>query len=132
MPALRPFEPPYDDETSRWGVHVTALGAHVGFTKAQIMATVSMDAGVWSDRERLLIRLVDALCDGSMDAETLMRVRATWSQAEQLEIASLVGFYHTISNIVALAELAPEPWAERLPDQERQRAATEPRSGRRT
>ena len=98
-----------------WGVHVAAFGTHVGFAEAQIPATVSNDHAVWSERERLLIRFVDALCRGPIDAATLTQVRATWNEAEQLEIASLVGFYHTISNVVTLAALEPEPWGARFP-----------------
>src|SRR5262245_54845048 len=94
-----------------WGVHVTAFAAHVGLTSEQVGATVTGDAeATWSERERLLVRLVDALCMGShIDPATLSATRDTWTEAEQLEIAALVGFYHTIANVVALAELEGEP-----------------------
>ena len=99
-----------------WGVHVTAFAAHIGFTQAEVETTFTGDDRVWNERERLLTSLVDALCRGErIDGEKLNSVRATWNEAEQLEIAALVGFYHTISNVVALAELECESWGARFP-----------------
>jgi alkylhydroperoxidase family enzyme len=100
-----------------WGVHVAAFAAHVGLTPEQVAGTAAADRDVaWNERERLLVSLVDGLCAGTpLDVATLCATRATWSEAEQLEIAALVGFYHTISNVVALAELDAEPWAAPFP-----------------
>lgn len=101
-----------------WGVHVTAFAVHVGLAHEQVAATVVRDSnGVWTGREALLVRVVDELCEHArLTAATLSEARAIWSEAQQLEIASLVGFYHTISFIVALAELEPEGWAAPFPD----------------
>src|SRR5215510_4234018 len=49
-----------------WGVHVAAFSKHVKLTPEQLHATVhgDADAACWSDEDRLLIRLCDALHEG--------------------------------------------------------------------
>ena len=46
-----------------WGVHVIAYGRRLGLSEDRIRSTALGDAGdrVWSDRQRLLLRLADEL-----------------------------------------------------------------------
>ena len=46
-----------------WGVHAVAFGRPLGMTEEQLRATVldGSDAPVWSERQRLLVRLADEL-----------------------------------------------------------------------
>jgi alkylhydroperoxidase family enzyme len=100
-----------------WGVHVTAFADHVGLSPEQVDDTLSPepDLALWSEAERWLMAIVDALsADGGLSAELVEAFRETWNEAEQLEILCLVGFYHTISFIARSADLELEPWAARF------------------
>jgi len=53
---------------------------------------------VWSDEERLLIRMVDELHDSaSLSDELWATLAAAFSVEQILELIALVGFYHTVS-----------------------------------
>src|SRR5881409_400519 len=56
-----------------WGVHVAFFAQRVALTPEQIRATVRGDASVpvWSDEERLLIRMVDELHDSASLSDAL-------------------------------------------------------------
>jgi alkylhydroperoxidase family enzyme len=101
-----------------WGVHVASLGAGAGLTQATIRATVEADAadGVWNDRDRLLVRLVDALHDRQRIPDGLWgELSAAWSAEQLIELIVTVGWYHLISFLANGTDLAPEPWAARWP-----------------
>lgn len=101
-----------------WGVHVTAFGAHVGFTEKQIAATKldPPDARCWPAEEALLLAVVDDICrDGRPAEERKGAFQETWSVEQQLEILALCGNYHTISFVAKTAELDLEDFAARFP-----------------
>ena len=56
-----------------WGVHAVAFGRPLGMSEEQLRATVTggPDAPVWSDRQRLLVRLADELHDTATVSESL-------------------------------------------------------------
>lgn len=101
-----------------WGVHVAAFGRQAGFTEAQIAAT-RLGGGeepIWSDEERLLLRVVDEICrDGRVSDDSLPKLQSVWSLEQQLEILALCGAYHTVSFVANTARLPPEPFAPRFP-----------------
>ena len=83
-----------------WGVHVAFFAQRVALTPEQLRATVHGDASdpVWSDEERLLIRMVDELHDSASLSDALWATLAAAFSVEQiLELIALVGFYHTVS-----------------------------------
>jgi alkylhydroperoxidase family enzyme len=97
-----------------WGVHVAFFAARAALTTEQVAATWRTDANdsVWSDEERLLIRLVDELHDSANISESLWTaLTATFSVDQILELIALVGFYHTVSFFANGLRLAPEPYA---------------------
>ncbi len=101
-----------------WGVHVTAFGSHVGFTEAQIAATRKLDHSVacWKDKEKLLIQVIDELCQDSLVAEeTYLRFQANWDLEQQLEIFALCGNYHTISFVANSARIETEVFGAMFP-----------------
>ena len=101
-----------------WGVHVATFSRLAGLSEAQVAATAIGTAAdpAWSPLEGQLVRVVDALVDGAThDAESRAFFDATYDASQQLEILSLVGFYHAISNIAQVAALEPEPGAARFP-----------------
>lgn len=100
-----------------WGVHVAAFAEHVGLDGKAVAATasVSQPAGVWTEREALLVRVVDELCaHGTLEDTTLAGLEAGFTLPEQLEILALVGNYHTVSFVANVARLPPEPFAARF------------------
>jgi alkylhydroperoxidase family enzyme len=102
-----------------WGVHVAAFADHVGLDRRAVSATLSavQPDGLWTDREALLIRVVDELCaDGTLEGGTSTRFAATFTLAEQLEILALAGNYHTVSFVANVARLPAEPFAARFTD----------------
>ena len=101
-----------------WGVHATAFGRRVGLDEEQIAATARGDAAhpAWSARDRLLIRLVDALHEGASIPPALWDDLARcWSPAQLVELLVLTGFYHTVSFVVNGLDIELEELAERFP-----------------
>jgi alkylhydroperoxidase family enzyme len=97
-----------------WGVHVAAFGVAAGLDEAQIAATRAAEppAGVWSERELLLVRAVDELHDGGAIADPLWRALvAHYDERQLLELLVLCGWYHLISFVANGAQVAPEGWA---------------------
>lgn len=101
-----------------WGVHVAFFAERVGLTREQVRATVrgGGDDGVWTDEERLLIRLVDELHESAAISDALWeRLAKAFSVEQILELIALVGFYHTVSFFANGLRLAPEPFAAPSP-----------------
>lgn len=101
-----------------WGVHVTAFARPLGFTDAEIRATVlgAADDPVWSPRDRLLVRLADELHDTStMSDELWTAVTAEWSDEQVIELICVAGLYHAIAYMTNACRIEPEPFAEPFP-----------------
>ena len=101
-----------------WGVHVAFFAQRVALTPEQIRATVRGDAddSVWSDEERLLIRMVDELHDSAnLSDEVWSALAATFSVEQIFELIALVGFYHTVSFFANGLRLAPESYGVPFP-----------------
>ena len=102
-----------------WGVHVAFFAERVGLTGAQARATArgGADDPAWSDEDRLLIRAVDELHDGSnLSDEVWNALSTTFFSIEQIfEVIALVGFYHTVSFFANALRLAPEPYGVPFP-----------------
>jgi len=97
-----------------WGVHVAFFAASAGLTPAQIVATVAgaADDPVWTPREQLLLRLVDALhesCD--LDDSLWAGLKSEFSDAQLLELIALTGFYRTVAYFTNALRLPLEPGA---------------------
>ena len=101
-----------------WGVHVASFAKKVGLSPAQVTATVRGDADdpAWSERDRLLIRLVDDLHDGASVSDGLWQaLTAQWSEMQLLELLILAGWYHAVSYLANGVQMELEPWAPRFP-----------------
>ncbi len=101
-----------------WGVHVSIFAERVKLTREQLHATVhgDPDAPCWSDEDRLLIRLCDALhrtC--TIDDALWQTLRTTFSEEAMLELLLLAGFYRTVSYLTNALRLPLEPFAARFP-----------------
>lgn len=101
-----------------WGVHVAFFAARVGLSEPEVAGTVraGSDDPLWSERDRMLLRLVDELHEAQRISPELWRVlRSQWSDAQLIELIVLVGFYHTVSFVVNGLEIAGEEAAARFP-----------------
>ena len=101
-----------------WGVHVAFFAERVGLTAAQVAATCAPEpeAGAFPERERLLLRLVDALHDRTgVDDALWAALRAHWTDAQLVELIALAGFYHLISFVTNALRIPPEPYGARFP-----------------
>jgi 4-carboxymuconolactone decarboxylase len=101
-----------------WGVHAVAFGRPLGLTDDQIAATAngSADDPAWSERDRLLVRLVDELHDSATVSDELWGALAReWSPSQLLELVVCAGWYRLISQVINAGGVELEPWAERFP-----------------
>jgi alkylhydroperoxidase family enzyme len=101
-----------------WGVHVAFFAERVGFTTSQVAATCAAEAAAeaFPERERLLIRLVDALHDEArVDDALWAALRVQWTEPQLIELIALAGSYHLISFVTNALRIPPEPYGARFP-----------------
>jgi alkylhydroperoxidase family enzyme len=101
-----------------WGVHVQIFAAAAGLDAAQVAATVTADPGdpIWSEEERLILRLAEALHAQSRLDDPLYGVLAAhFAPAQLVELVVLCGFYHGIAFVIGAFAIADEPGAPRFP-----------------
>lgn len=103
---------------AEWGVHATWFGPKAQLTGDEL-AALCRDAipdGVFSPRERLLIRMCDALhATSRIDDALWAALAATWQPDQLVELVVLAGYYTTISYVVNALGIPPEPFAARFP-----------------
>jgi 4-carboxymuconolactone decarboxylase len=101
-----------------WGVHAAIFGEALGIASDVLAATANAAATdpVWSNRDRLLIRLVDELHDTAHVSDELWaEISMVFSEAQMIELLTMVGWYHAISFIANAARVPFEDWAARFP-----------------
>ena len=101
-----------------WGVHVAAYGEAVGLSRVQLEDTARgiVEPALWSEREHVLIKLVDELHEtATLSDEVWEPFAAGWSIAQILEVIIIVGWYHLISFVANAARVEQEAWAARFP-----------------
>lgn len=100
-----------------WGVHVALFAERTGLTPHQVrgIEAGTADEPVWTPRERLILRLADALHDtASVDDELWSELAAEFSEPQLLELIALCGFYHTVSFFTNALRLPLESYAARF------------------
>jgi alkylhydroperoxidase family enzyme len=101
-----------------WGVHVLAFGRPLGLTDEQIAATVAGDADdpVWSDADKLLVRLADELHETTNVSASLWAALAQrYSDDQLLELLIIAGWYRLLSGVINAVGIEQEVWAARFP-----------------
>jgi 4-carboxymuconolactone decarboxylase len=101
-----------------WGVHAAIYGGQVGLSEAQLAATVhgAPDHPAWSERQSLLIRLVDELHDTASVSDDLWDALAEqWRPDQLIELLVLVGQYHMVSFFTNGLRVEAEDFAGRFP-----------------
>lgn len=101
-----------------WGVHVRGFAAKAELDAAQLASTVhgSADDACWSDDDRVLILLCDALhrtCD--VGDALWAEVSSRFGEPACLELLLLAGFYRTVSYLTNGLRLPLEASAARFP-----------------
>jgi alkylhydroperoxidase family enzyme len=103
-----------------WGVHLMFFADRAGISDAQIRSLTQgvPDDPCWTvERERVLIRVVDALHDTSdIDDDLWSAARAAFEDRQLLDLYLLCGWYHAISFAARGARVEPEPGAPRFAD----------------
>jgi alkylhydroperoxidase family enzyme len=98
-----------------WGVHVAYFAERARLDHGQIASLTagSADDGCWSEeRDRLLIRAVDALHDSSDIPDALWtELSDVFSETTLLDLLLLCGWYHAISFAARAVRLPLEAWA---------------------
>ena len=99
-----------------WGVHIAFFREKAGLSDREVAATVGDDPLAWSDRDRLLISLVDQLHDRStVDADLWQALTQAFSDEQLIELVVLTGFYHMVSYVTNAFAVPLEPFAARFP-----------------
>ena len=103
-----------------WGVHVAFFAARARLDQDQIGSLThgSADDSCWSsERDRLLIRTVDALCDHrDIDDALWKALRDEFDDCEILDLTMLCGWYHAISFTARAARVPLEPGSPTFAD----------------
>lgn len=101
-----------------WGVHLMVFADRAGLTGDEIASLTlgSADDPCWAPgRERVLIRVADALHDSSDVGDELWRAaKDVLAEPELLDLLLLCGWYHAISFAARAARIEPEPNAPRF------------------
>jgi alkylhydroperoxidase family enzyme len=105
-----------------WGVHVAFFAQRVGLNTDQTASLTHGSAadGCWKDeRDRLLIRAVDALHDYSdIDDGLWQELARIFSDANLLDLLLLCGWYHAISFVARGTQVPLEAGAPTFSDYE--------------
>lgn len=101
-----------------WGVHVSAFAEKAGLTAEQTYSTVrgSAEDACWSEEDRLLVRLCDALhhdCD--VDDALWHALSAKFDENTLMEMLMLAGFYRTVSYLTNAVRMPLESTGARFP-----------------
>lgn len=98
-----------------WGVHVAFFADRVNLSQHQIVSLAfgGADDACWElERDRLLIRAVDALHDQSdIPDELWQKLASMFSDANLLDLLFLCGWYHAISFVARCARVPIEAGA---------------------
>lgn len=95
------------DNDYEWNLHVKTISARMGLTPPQIADTRTPEPSpaLWSEGERAVMRLVDALVGRRAVADDLYaELRRHFDEATLIEMTLLTGLYMTVAMVVTLAQ----------------------------
>lgn len=101
-----------------WGVHAVMFGAKANLSADDQQATLAAgtEYAGWSARDRVILRMMDALHDtATIDDALWPELRAELSEEQVLELIMLAGFYRNVCYITNALRLTPEAFAARFP-----------------
>lgn len=105
-----------------WGMHVSIYGDKCALTEAQVLDLTQaaswndLQPALWSDAERLVVRMVDELHHHSTVADdTWQQLSATWPREQVVELVFASSFYHMAAFFLNTAAVPLEDGARRFP-----------------
>jgi len=105
-----------------WGMHVSIYAERCGLDAAQVDELTrgagwqDLSAALWTDRERLIVRMVDELHRHStVSDETWAALSAGWPQDQVIELIFASSFYHMAAFFLNSAAVPLEHGSERFP-----------------
>jgi alkylhydroperoxidase family enzyme len=105
-----------------WGMHVSIYAGKCGLDDAQVGELTrcaswrDLSPALWSDKERLIVRMVDEIHRHSTVAdETWKGLCAGWPQEQVIELIFSSSFYHMAAFFLNSAAVPLEDGSERFP-----------------
>lgn len=101
-----------------WGVHIAFFRDKAAFSDEQVRSTAlgGAEDDCWTAREKLLIRMVDALHDDNRIDDGLWdALSSEFSHEQILEFIVLAGLYHMVSFVTNGLKLPLEAYGARFP-----------------
>lgn len=101
-----------------WGMHVSIYGEPCGLSREQVdeLTLGQPSAGLWTDTERLVVRMVDELHRHHTVSEaTWAQMSAHWPPAQIVELILSAGFYQMAALFLNSTAVPLEDGAERFP-----------------
>jgi alkylhydroperoxidase family enzyme len=101
-----------------WGVHVAAFAAaaELDVRQTDALARAETSLAVFTERDRLLVRMVDELHDTCDVSDALWSdLAAQWSPPQLIELLVLAGWYRAISYVCRVTGVPLEHWQARFP-----------------
>ncbi len=101
-----------------WGMHVSIYAERCGLDERQIedLTLGSMSDPRWTDRERLIVHMVDELHEHStISAETWTQLDALWPHEQIVELVMASSFYHMAAFFLNSMAVPLEDGARRFP-----------------
>ncbi|WP_197515469.1 carboxymuconolactone decarboxylase family protein [Mycobacterium sp. E1747] len=96
-----------------WGVHVAFFAEKARLDREQVRSLThgGADDSCWTaERDRLLVRAVDSLCDRrDIDDALWAALRGEFDECEILDLTMLCGWYHAISFTARATRVPLEP-----------------------
>lgn len=106
-----------------WGMHVSIYAGKCGLDAVQVDELTrcnhwrELSAGTWTEKERLIVRMVDELhCHSTIADETWEGMRAAWPQDQVIELIFASSFYHMAAFFLNSAAVPLEHGSERFPE----------------
>jgi 4-carboxymuconolactone decarboxylase len=102
-----------------WGVHVAIFSARFGISPETANGTVlwSGEDERWSEKERAIVQLADALHrEATVDDELYRVLEKHFAEDQIVELLVLMGFYHVISYVTNALAIDLEPSGARFPE----------------
>lgn len=106
-----------------WGMHVSIYGEKCGFDAKQIADITTarswqdLEATLWTDNERLIVRMVDELHHHSTVSDTTWaQMNAQWPREQVMELVFASSFYHMAAFFLNSAAVPLETGSERFPE----------------
>ncbi len=105
-----------------WGMHVSIYAARCGLSREQVSELTcagrwdELSAALWTERERLIVRMVDEIHHHStMADDTWAALNAHWPQDQVIELIFSSAFYHMAAFFLNTAAVPLEDGSERFP-----------------